>query len=113
MRDIAGGVREGMQLTKQDLEEQTRGWRSAFGAKLRSFGAKRDESPRAEACSNGGRGGLRGGGRESSALHAVRQNLAMTAKDVSELRQEVMNEVRLSVNDIRQVLRCCSSPMLA
>ncbi|CAK9085482.1 unnamed protein product [Durusdinium trenchii] len=98
MRDIAGGVREGMQLTKQDLEEQTRGWRSAFGAKLRSFGAKRDESPRAE---------------ESSALHAVRQNLAMTAKDVSELRQEVMNEVRLSVNDIRQVLRCCSSPMLA
>eukprot|EP00913_Durusdinium_trenchii_P024972 g23438.t1 len=43
--------------------------------------------------------------QESSALHAVRQNLAMTAKDVSELRQEVMNEVRLSVNDIRQVWR--------
>ena len=32
--------------------------------------------------------------QESSALHAVRQNLAMTAKDVSELRQEVMNEAR-------------------
>ncbi|CAK9104536.1 unnamed protein product [Durusdinium trenchii] len=114
MRDIAGGVREGMQLTKQDLEEQTRGWRSAFGAKLRSFGAKRDESPRAEEDDKAKENEKeKEKEKESSALHAVRQNLAMTAKDVSELRQEVMNEVRLSVNDIRQVLRCCSSPMLA
>jgi len=114
VRDVAGGVREGMQLTKQDLQEQTRGWRSAFGAKLRSF-QKREDSPtgtpqagetedsRLESQDSESKVDQKDS--KESKLQTLRQNLANTAKDVNELRQEVMDEVRLSVNDIRQVLR--------
>lgn len=104
-RDVAGGVREGMELTKQDLKEHTKGWRSAFGAKLRSFKAEAgaSESKTTETKQDGEDSGR--GDSKDSKLQALRQNLANTAKDVNELRQEVMDEVRLSVNDIRQVLR--------
>lgn len=117
VRDVAGGVREGMQLTKQDLQEQTRGWRSAFGAKLRSF-QKREDSPtgtpqageaedsRIELQDSEAKVDQKDlKDSKESKLQTLRQNLANTAKDVNELRQEVMDEVRLSVNDIRQVLR--------
>lgn len=102
-RDVAGGVREGMELTKQDLKEHTKGWRSAFGAKLRSLRPEASEASKEE--KQDGEDSGRGDSKDSSKLQALRQNLANTAKDVNELRQEVMDEVRLSVNDIRQVLR--------
>ncbi|CAJ1400364.1 unnamed protein product [Effrenium voratum] len=91
-KDIAGGVREGMQLTRQDLKASTKGWRSALGAKLR-----REPSPEAAASASAQ------SEDRPSGLEAMKQNLANTARDVSELRQEVMNEVRLSVSDLRQV----------
>lgn len=103
-RDVAGGVREGMELTKQDLKEHTKGWRSAFGAKLRGLRPERSEGEAKEEVKQDGEDSGRGDSKDSK-LQALKQNLANTAKDVNELRQEVMDEVRLSVNDLRQVLR--------
>jgi len=107
VRDIAGGVREGMQLTKQDLQAQTKNWRSAIGARWRSFGQEKEERkgypPETQEADGTGESPATG-------LQAVRQNLAMTAdvskdmwRDVKELKQEVMSEVRHSVHDLRQV----------
>ena len=107
VRDIAGGVREGMQLTKQDLQAQTKNWRSAIGARWRSFGQEKEERkgypPETKEADGTGES-------PASGLQAVRQNIAMTAdvskdmwRDVKELKQEVMSEVRHSVHDLRQV----------
>ena len=107
VRDIAGGVREGLQLTKQDLQAQTKNWRSAIGARWRSFGQEKEERkgypPETKEADGTGES-------PASGLQAVRQNIAMTAdvskdmwRDVKELKQEVMSEVRHSVHDLRQV----------
>ena len=97
VRDIAGGVREGMQLTKQDLQTQTKNWRSAFGARWRSFAQEKEESkgdpPDATKKETDGAGEA-----SASGFQAVRQNIALTAdvskdmwRDVQELRQEPKN----------------------
>ena len=90
VRDIAGGVREGMQLTKQDLQAQTKNWRSAFGARWRSFAQEKEEPKDTD-------GDAKKEDVEATAtgLQAVRHNIAVTAdvskdmwRDVKELKED-------------------------
>eukprot|EP00933_Yihiella_yeosuensis_P062115 TRINITY_DN65050_c0_g1_i1.p1 TRINITY_DN65050_c0_g1~~TRINITY_DN65050_c0_g1_i1.p1 ORF type:complete len:505 (+),score=140.44 TRINITY_DN65050_c0_g1_i1:57-1571(+) len=128
VRDIAGGVREGMQLTKQDLEAQSKVWKGVLGGRFRTgdpsctSGEKLEKPEEASAPSdNPGQDKdasevATAPASSSSAFQSFKQNLAVTAeaskemwKDIGELKQEVLLEVRATVTDIRHVVQNVSS----
>jgi hypothetical protein len=118
VRDLGHGVREGMNLTKQDLEAS---WRGVLGAKLRNppldqSDQSQDQTPPSTATSSTDTAaGVRSASPEAPvvrALDVLRQNLAATAeaskevwRDLGEMKEEVLKEVRTNVTDMRQVLQ--------
>lgn len=114
-REFADGVREGVHLTAQDTKalgeklaqnaRAAQGWRGMLGARMRGLRPQASTEAESSAAASG----------ESSApstLDVLRQGLAVTAevsqnilRDLREVNQEVVNEVRQSVGDIRTALQ--------
>jgi len=133
VRDIAGGVREGMQLARDDLKAQTQSWQQTLGVKLRRGEQQREaaeehtaapteDSSAASSSTAGAPRDTEGEAAESSSAatesrgsevkRMLKQNLAVTAdvskelwKDIVEVNQDVFKEMRQDMISVREDLR--------